>query len=204
MRVWTRKNSRLVVSLLMLAVIAIPVAGNRLKLVSPTSAGPVSYADSQIEIAFALREASFWTGDIGIEFSIRNLTNRDIEIDWNRSRIWMPDGRMSRLIHGGVRYIQADAYLPPSVIPARCTLTDFVLPSDSIQFTAIGWRVKPLNFELKSNITLHLALQGIHLRNAGYDFVFEVRQDSSRNAFSSSIVQWFIAGVALLYVGTML
>lgn len=203
----TRQSGRWVRMALGIVVLAaIPLAAYDLDLVEPVASSSLYYSDGRIQIAFALRQAAHGAGKEGIAFTIRNLTGSEIEIDWNRSGFWLPGGQMSGVIHAGVRFIQAETYLPPTVIPSGRTLSDFVIPTRSIYPSVIGWRVRPLDLSPRAQLGLFLSVRGRSLPESGYDFVFQAANtvEETRSTRVLDVGHWLLAAVAAMYVGTLL
>ena len=69
-----------------------------------------------------------------INFVLTNKTDHSIKIMWDESAFIGLDGHSCRVAHTGVKYADRNASQPPSVIPGRTSLTDFVLPTDRVYY----------------------------------------------------------------------
>ena len=191
---------------MIVALANVAAAAYDLDLVKPAYSKSPYYSDGRIQIVFALRETSNGRDQEGIAFTIRNLTNREIEIDWNRSSMWLPTGQMSGVIHEGVRFIQSNTYLPPTVIPAGRTLSDFVIPTRNITFSVTGWQVRSLNLRSGSQLGLYLFIQGSSLPGGGYDFALQAASAAEVSTAETSVNRWWwlLAAVGLVYAKILL
>ncbi len=81
-----------------------------------------------------------------VAISLRNKTARTIKILWDASAFVGIDGVSARVMHANVRYLTSDAPKPPSVVPAKSSLEDVVLPVDRVTWnTAFSkWTTLPL------------------------------------------------------------
>jgi hypothetical protein len=68
-----------------------------------------------------------------IVFVLNNKTDVPVSIVWNEARFIDEKGASHRLIHSGAGYEDRNASHPPTVVPAKGTLEDFVHPADSFQ-----------------------------------------------------------------------
>jgi len=67
-----------------------------------------------------------------IAFEIKNKTDHSIKLIWDDAAFIDLDGRASRIMHGGVKYVDRNASQPSSMIPAHGKFTDVILPTDRI------------------------------------------------------------------------
>jgi hypothetical protein len=76
----------------------------------------------------------FFVATSRINFTISNKTEHSIKIVWDDAAFIEISGQSARLAHEGVKYADSNASQPPSVIPARQSLTDFVLPTNRVYY----------------------------------------------------------------------
>ena len=76
----------------------------------------------------------FYVTDSRINFTLTNKTDHSIKIVWDEAAFIDLDGQSGRVAHTGVKYVDRNASQPPSVIPGRTSLTDFVLPTDRVYY----------------------------------------------------------------------
>jgi hypothetical protein len=80
-----------------------------------------------------------------VRVDVRNKTDHSIKVVWDEASFIDLDGRLSRVMHIGVKYADRNASQPPSVIPAHQHLADDVFPTDRVFFseaygrTPAGW-----------------------------------------------------------------
>jgi len=99
---------------------------------------------------------------LGIQFS--NRTQEAIEVDWNRTVLVDANGHTHKVIHRGVRLVDRESLLPPSVVPSGSTLEDFVFPTDLITYESgeyRGWEANGFFKEITppSQFFLHIELK---------------------------------------------
>ena len=128
--------------------------------------GPVySYQDT--DIVLGLGFPSQRNSPTGFSLFIENYSDEEIHILWNESSIVLPNGKVSGLIHKGVKFINRNKLQQPTTILAKSRLDEFVEPSNNIYYdtNTLGyggvWQVTPLF----SNDILQAGLStGLNLR----------------------------------------
>lgn len=85
------------------------------------------YEDKLIEVRMAAAYDRVW-------FAMSNKTDHSIKLIWDEVSFIDLDGQLSRVMHQGVKYADRNASQPASIIPARQTLTDVVLPNNRVTF----------------------------------------------------------------------
>lgn len=68
-----------------------------------------------------------------IVFMLNNKTDGPVRIVWNEARFIDENGASHRLIHSGAGYEDRNSSHPPTIVPARGALEDFVHPADYFQ-----------------------------------------------------------------------
>ena len=141
------------------------------KVIKPSEATNQSFEDAYIKATFPLDRSKF-------SFAIENKSDAPLFLDWNRASYVDTDGQAHRVIHTGIRFIEKDKEIPPSVIPPGATVKDVVLPVDYIEF-ATGWVVRdmlpePISKDLKGkSFSIFLPLQ-VNGQQKYYNFVFAI------------------------------
>jgi len=85
-----------------------------------------------------------------MDLFIENNSEEDIHVLWNESNITLPSGKVSGLVHKGVKFINRNNAHQPTTILAKERLDDFVEPSTNIYYdtNSLGysgvWQVTPL------------------------------------------------------------
>jgi len=97
----------------------------------------------------------FWLATArGVSFVLENRTDHSIKIVWDEASYVDVEGVSHRVIHEGVKYADRNASQPPTVVVRKGSVTDIVVPSDSIYWregfygryfsSPGGWETKPL------------------------------------------------------------
>jgi hypothetical protein len=92
------------------------------------------------------------TQDFSISFSVEpeevgfvlvNKTTAPMKMLWDESAYVDQRGRTHRVMHAGVKYIDRDKSMPPSLIPPGSSLEDIVFPVSYVYYSG-GWRQRNL------------------------------------------------------------
>lgn len=88
---------------------------------------------------------SFWLGEKeikAINFSMENKTDHSIKILWNEAAYLDENNCSHRIIHYGVKYIERDQPLAPSIIIPRSKIEDIVYPADYVKWEKVLGKTK--------------------------------------------------------------
>lgn len=96
----------------------------------------MAYEDASLRIQFEVKGV--------ISFQLHNKTAKPIEIDWSRVSYVDVTSEAHRVTHEGVRYIERDKPISPTIIPPLAKWTDVVVPTDYIDFENGQWNIRPL------------------------------------------------------------
>jgi hypothetical protein len=109
-------------------------------MLKPAPNKDLLFQDGFIDAAFVVTKKQ-------IAFGIWNKTDNPIKLDWNQVSFIDINGDSHKVIHEGVKYMDKNNSMPPSVIPPTAKLKDIVFPTDYISYSAGqygGWREKAL------------------------------------------------------------
>ena len=106
-------------------------------LVKPVLSQNLLYQEDGLAFAFA-------PGQSGIALTLENRTDKPVKIDWNQVTYIGIGGNASKVIHTGVRFIQADSPMPPTIIPPSAKITDVVVPTFALRQGNSGWTVEDI------------------------------------------------------------
>ena len=87
--------------------------------------------------------AVFYVAEKQVAFAITNKTKHTIKINWDESAYIDVNGKTSKVIHSGIRYMDKSAPQAPSVIIKGGILEDIVAPVDKIYYSD-GWKTQNL------------------------------------------------------------
>ena len=117
------------------------------KLTKPVESGDRRFEDDSIAITFQVDPAQ-------LAFTLFNKTDGPIKILWNDVSYVDVDGSAHKVLHAGVKYIDANSQLPPVVVPPTAKAEDIILPSDYVSYDKGyygryismpgGWKLTPL------------------------------------------------------------
>lgn len=98
------------------------------KMIKPAESTNGLFTDKYIQAAFPLNRIEF-------SFTIKNITDQPIFLDWNQASYVDPAGQSHKVIHTGIRYIERDKEMPPSIIPPGASLSDIFYPADYVNYS---------------------------------------------------------------------
>jgi len=108
-----------------------PKALYSFRMLKPLPSEKLEFHDAKIDIAFVFSKQE-------IDFVLRNLSDDPLEIDWNKVSYIDFAGTAQRVIHKGVRFIDRNGHLPPTVVPPTARIADILLPANLIYYSD-GW-----------------------------------------------------------------
>lgn len=143
-------------------------------LLKPSSNPTLNWSDDLIQVRFEIRDQN------QISFSLKNLTDGAIRIDWDQASFVDPKGEAHRVRHKGVRFSEAEKSQPPTTVPPRASFTDLIVRGDTPRlvvdqwFTPILFPDGPYALELKGKtFSVFMVLQ-INGASKDYNFVFRI------------------------------
>jgi hypothetical protein len=150
-----------------------------IKMIKPVISADQTYQDAFIHIQFS------GLGDV--RFKLQNKTNNVIEIEWSRASYIDFDNEAHRVIHEGIRFIERDKAPPPTVIPAKASVSDVVIPTDYVHYDSDrGWQIRKA---IESNLSNYNGkafgvLLPIRIKSTlkNYHFVFRIEKDEALTA----------------------
>lgn len=99
------------------------------------------YEDNYMRILWFVGETSF-------HFSLMNITDETIRINWDNIVYVDYDGEAGRVMHSGVKYNERNSEQAATVVPRGTKITDVLLPAANVEWGygmyGQGWREKPL------------------------------------------------------------
>ncbi len=108
-----------------------------LRIVSPEPLKDVPTAFEDDKIYLAVTPGTNWVGNLeGVNFALKNKTDFSMKIIWDEVTFVDQYNSSARVIHNGVKYIDRDQSMPPSIIPAHSNLNDCVYPSNKVFFNS--------------------------------------------------------------------
>ncbi len=134
----------------------------------------LSFSDDLISIIFVI-------GDKDINFEIQNKTDNGIKIIWDNISLIYKDGRASRVIHKGTRLMDRNNSQVPSMIPPKAKISDLLIPSENITYTAGFWNYWSL-FKEENN-------QSISEKRFRIYFPLEIKGDTKEYTFRFKLVE---------------
>lgn len=83
----------------------------------------------------------------GFGFNLFNKTNASMSIIWDECAIITMSGTSERIIHAGIKLINASESMPPTIVPMQARVSDLFYPAGSAYFVSGrygGWRQPPI------------------------------------------------------------
>ncbi len=96
------------------------------------------YEDDFISITWHVSTTKF-------NFALLNKSNHTLKINWNDISYVDTEGKVGRVMHAGVKYVEKNNSQPPTSIPKGATISDILLPTENVYYAQyIGWKEKYL------------------------------------------------------------
>lgn len=122
----------------------------KFSLVSPKVQPTPFFEDEFIAVKLAPSEEQ-----LGI--AIQNkMQDQPIKIDWNQCSYVDASGKSERIIRQGIRLIDRNALMPPTLIPPGASIQDVIIPSGNVNMSEIThkWSMRPMLPDLPSGAKL--------------------------------------------------
>jgi hypothetical protein len=107
------------------------------RLIKPILSEELLYREDGLTFAFT-------PGQSGIALTLANGTEKPVTIDWNQVTYIGIGASSSKVVHEGVRFIQADSPMPPTVVPPSARVTDVVIPTFALNMKFGVWTVEDI------------------------------------------------------------
>lgn len=146
--------------------------------------GPV-YSYQNDDIMLGLGFPSQRNSPTGFSLFIENYSEEDILVLWNESSITLPNGKVSGVIHKGIKFVDRNNLQQPTTITANGRIDEYVEPNTNIYYDTsnIGyggvWQVTPLfsNDILQAGLSTGLNLRVMkNGKKEDYRFNFVAKQ----------------------------
>jgi len=108
-----------------------------LQLIKPKISDAMQFEDESLIVQFQRTSTA-------IAFAIQNKLGSVVRIDWNQAAYVDVTGLSHAVTHQGVRYSDAAAQKPPTVIPPGARIEDMVLPADNVIMGSGDWIIGDL------------------------------------------------------------
>ncbi len=106
----------------------------------------LTYVDSSIITTFSV-------GQKEINMVLKNRTSNTMKILWDET-LFIRNGNPQKVMHNGIKYIDRNQSMTPSVIPSNTTFDDVIIPTDNVYWregyysqygsSSGGWETKDL------------------------------------------------------------
>lgn len=136
----------------------------------------MQFEDEAIKVTFDVRQS-------GIRFDLKNKLDNSAKILWDQASYIDEFGKARRVMHDGVKYVDRDQSMPPSIVPAMASISDHVTPSDNVYFGSSSWETHSLFYSGTSSsaathmvgkdVTLLLPIQ-VGTKTSEYSFSFRI------------------------------
>lgn len=104
------------------------------------STGQYTFSDGMVDILWICTAN-------GIVFTLENKTGHSIKIIWDETVFVDADGNSQRVMHEGVKYIDRNSPMPPSVVAKKGKITDLIFPAENVYYVSGkygGWQEAPI------------------------------------------------------------
>ena len=132
-----------------------------------------SYEDDFIKIIWlpALTEFSF---------TLENKSDNSIKIIWDEAVYIDEDNSSRKVMHSGVKYVDAEKAHPLTVIVKKTKINDLVIPVDNIHSSSDGWYISPLFSVQKSDGKTVKILLPIQIQETINEYIFSFKINHTR------------------------
>lgn len=101
---------------------------------APVDAKEFKYEDRNIQVVYTPV-----TFESGVPVIFVNKTDKPIKVIWDETSFINPSGWSEKVIHEGVKIIDRNAPMAPSMIPPKASLVDSVTPTSRIFWSGSSW-----------------------------------------------------------------
>lgn len=126
------------------------------------------YEDDFIEIVWSVSRKQF-------NFELKNKSNHTIRINWDDISYVDTKGKVGRVMHNGVKYIERNNSQPSTSVPRGATISDLLLPTDNVYNINGYWFEKNListDYNERQGKKTMSVLMPIMIENVQNDYVF--------------------------------
>ena len=102
--------------------------------VNGTPVSGMQYIDDKIAIdwSYVMRSR--------LNFKLKNISAKNMRLIWDNAAYVDANGKVDRIMHHGIKYVDRNESQPSSTIPAGAILEDAIIPVGVIGYTArYGW-----------------------------------------------------------------
>lgn len=157
----------------LLVAVSPTASADTFELISPVESHALQFHDELVEIRFALaREDGQYRR---IAFSLTNLSQEAIAIDWNTSSVTLPSREASNVIHEGVRFMNINSYIAPTTVPPGSRVTNSVIPTSGIEYSSSDWQILSMGIDEGDDFGIYLSLI-VDGASRGYAFRFRAAE----------------------------
>lgn len=136
----------------MLAASCVPFTVYQLKLSSVERSGksrPIktSITNDSLNFIDDNMSISWSSGQSQLDFVLENRTDQTMRIPWDEVVYVDESGVSNRVMHAGVKFINRDQSMPPSILVKGGKLDDTIIPSSNVYYESGrygGWRQSAL------------------------------------------------------------
>ncbi len=94
----------------------------------PAGDNSMYYKDSVISFAWHITS-------LGIKLELTNLSDKTLQVLWDGGAFMGLNGKASRIVHSGVKYIHSDLPQVPTVVPKGSFISEYIVLYDDIYHT---------------------------------------------------------------------
>ena len=87
------------------------------------------YEDDYINIVW-------YVGTKQFNFSLTNKSGHTLKINWDDVSYVDTDGKVGRVMHSGVKYVDRNNSQPATTVPKGATISDILLPTDNVYYVS--------------------------------------------------------------------
>lgn len=160
--------------------------------------------------------ATFGIGQKEVNMVMKNRTSNTIKIFWDET-LFIKNGSPGKVMHAGVKFIDRNQSMPPSIVPAGTTFDDVIIPTDNVYYkegyysqygsSPGGWEKKDLlpSYTSKGDkfgVFMPMSINGV---TKEYNFNFKVNDNKTEykpqktvNVFGTTMLIMGITLVPLL------
>jgi hypothetical protein len=158
------------------------------------------FEDNLIKIDFFFyRDIEYMKEKSRLFFTLENKSNYPIKIIWDEISFVDQNGENHKMIHNGIKFIDAEKHQVPTVILGKSKISDSLIPSDNIYYSDLfsEWQYKLIDIQEDNNLqkaakqisgkTVKLLLP-IEINNTIYKYIFIFKIDDVKVASKTNSI----------------
>ena len=113
------------------------IKNGKIEIASDGSTTKYSYTDNYISVIWDVEVSEF-------SFILENKSSNNLKIEWDEASYIGIDNSASRVLHSGVRYVDKDMSMSPTIVPIGSYVKDIIVPANLVSYYGGDWHTSPM------------------------------------------------------------